>query len=287
MTIAAGFRCIDGVLVCADTLHTGFGHTVIETKIDHVVSDIGGVVFAYAGHPGFAKATMLSCKRAIQRASADTDIVEILSKTVNREYHRLILSTPTYAGDAGYHFRLLMGVRYPYGETDLYSSEGPSVFPCQDYESFGEGNTVALYLIKSLHPASMTVERAMMAATHIMARVKGFVVSCGGPTQIAVLKNDNSKPQVSSIDLTRMEYLFGSVDAGMSRLLLDLSDKNLDGPTVIESAMEFFTDLMNQRTRFVFGDDVTLTVPPRPPHPADEPSPKPPSQESSEGHGEF
>jgi 20S proteasome alpha/beta subunit len=265
MTIAAGFRCINGVLVCADTLHSGFGNTVLETKVDYLVSDIGSVVFAYAGHPGFAKATILSCKRSVEQSDPNADILNILTRTVNKEYRRLILSVPAYTADAGYHFRLLLGVRFPSGETELYSTEGASLFPCRDYECIGEGSTVALYLLKSIHSGNMTVERAMIAATHIMVRVKGFVASTGGPTQIAVVKNDHSEPKVNQIDLMRMEYLFGSVDSSMSRLLLDLSDRTLSDEAVLESTLKFFTELMNQRTRFVFGDDVTLGAPPRPP----------------------
>jgi len=287
MSIAAGLQCVDGVVVCADTLHTGLGHTVFETKLDYEVSRIGSASFAYAGHPGFAKATILSCKNALHRTAANADIVDVLSRTVNREYHRLILSTPTYAGDNGYHFRLLIGVRAQDGETILYSTEGPALFPCKEgYDCIGEGNIVALYLLKSIHSSSMTVERAMIALTHVLSRVKGFVASCGGPTQIAVLKSDNSEPRVNRVDLMRMEYLFGSVEAGMSKLLLDLSDRSMDGTAVLNSAVEFFGELINQRTRFVFGDDVTLGEPPRLPETIDDQSPPPPSPESLGGSDE-
>jgi 20S proteasome alpha/beta subunit len=252
MTIAAGFTFANGVMLCADTLHTGWGHTVLESKMSRTDCSIGSVVFAFAGHQSFAKAAITTCHRALKAASEDDDLFDLLSRTTADEYYRLVLSVPTHAGDAQFHYRLLIGARYPWGDTQLFSTEQHSLSRCADYTCIGDGESLALYLLRSLYSPNMELHNARIALTHVMAKVKSFIANCGGPTQFQILTSDN-KNEVASYELLRLESIFRDIDDRVAALLIAFSDARLTVSEVAERLVDFERYLINRRGSLLDG----------------------------------
>jgi hypothetical protein len=66
VTIAAGFACLDGVMLCADTEVSTWQSKTHESKLDFVEFNGGKAIFAYAGHVRFAKCAIQKCKRRLE-----------------------------------------------------------------------------------------------------------------------------------------------------------------------------------------------------------------------------
>ena len=227
MTIVAGFHFSDGLLFCADSLHTGYAHTTHEPKLFRLDCALGSFVFGYAGNPSFARAAILTCQRKLTEASDHADIIAILERWADKEYRRLVLSAPLYANDSSFHYRLLIGFRRRDGWMAMLSTEGPSLAMCSDYCCLGAGDVLANYRSRQLFSRHMSLDQIVITATYMVSRVKEFAPSCGGPTELRVLSASGRLTRVTHWDIAKIESLFSDFDALMSRTLFMISDKRI------------------------------------------------------------
>jgi 20S proteasome alpha/beta subunit len=196
MTIVAGFKVQDGVLLCADTEHSGYGHSVQARKICRLDTDSIHAGFAYAGNSNFAKSAIWRCTRLLRAEPNCSDPLGLIADVLESEYKKQILSVPTYASDISYHYRLLIAYRQAGAEAGLYSTEGPTFTPVdRDYECIGEGESIALYLSSILYSRKSydgltSMQDALATIAYMMAKVKSFVPSCGGDTNFCLIRND-------------------------------------------------------------------------------------------------
>ena len=91
MTIAAGFRVRDGVLLCADTLFTGQGANLYSPKMRIAEFAGGKIVFTFSGNAELAQATIERCIDDLQdvthrQIKANQDAIAIAAKRLDSEY---------------------------------------------------------------------------------------------------------------------------------------------------------------------------------------------------------
>jgi 20S proteasome alpha/beta subunit len=271
MSIVAGIRCSDGIVLCADSLHTGNGYTVLEPKMAKTECPCGTAIYGFAGNPSFARTAIMACHTALLSAPPEADMVQILAREVSREFRRLVLSVPTYAADYSYHYRLLIGIRLPNGYTDLLTTEGHSLSYCGgNYTCIGTDDTLALYLLRSLYRSDMNVDRALIAAAHMIGRVKSYVPHCGGPTQFLWLTEGESKPEIAEFHLSRLEEAFTEIERRTSEMLIDNSDTSLSLEEMSARLLDFHDYIWERRKRLTFGIDFTALKLLGLPHPKDD-----------------
>lgn len=109
MTIAAGFLCSDGVLLCADTEHTGWAAKSHHSKVDHFEVPGGKVCFALAGASDLAWSAIQKCKKQLE-ATPSNDLVADVETILDTEYRRNVLGHPNYTG---FDYSLLLGIWTP------------------------------------------------------------------------------------------------------------------------------------------------------------------------------
>jgi len=245
VTIAAGFKFRDGVLLCADSEHVGYEHTVHDAKIFSVDCAAGKACFTFAGNPAFAKAAIYKCKqrlRSIQPSAQNPPIFEIISKTLEKEYHRQVLSVPTYANDSSYAYRLLVAIWSPQEPLTLYVTEGPSIWPASDHECIGVGEPLSLFLVQPLlvDPAYLSLERTVTVATYMLYKVKGFVPACGGMSQLLGIFDDGSYGEVRWWEIMQMEDAFKALDSVFSLIVSSTTDSQATD-TDFQAAIETVT----------------------------------------------
>jgi 20S proteasome alpha/beta subunit len=101
VTIAAGFRFADGVLLCADTQITYQGIAKVSgTKILPFEFKSNGlkVVFSFSGNVSYAKRGIQQCVRKIAKLQAPNisreDVENAISDSLNDYFQKLIYKHP-------------------------------------------------------------------------------------------------------------------------------------------------------------------------------------------------
>ena len=189
MTIAAGFVCTNGVLLCTDTQHTAYPLKYDATKSDDFEFPGGKLAFAYAGNTNFAVSATEKCQRHLKekkRLHPLADIEGILEK----EYRRTVLSHPDRNSDGNIPYWLLLALWLPSSGVKLYATHQIALHEVRTYECIGAGQYLAQYLIEPFHLFPMDEWKAIVVASHALAAAKNHVDGCGGMSIFTLVQND-------------------------------------------------------------------------------------------------
>ena len=135
MTIAIGFVCIDGVLLCADTEHTGFTSKTHHAKIDNFEVPNGRVCFALSGSSALAWAAMEKCKKQLQKKASD-DLASDIEQILDEEYRRNVLTHPDYVN---LEYQFLIGICATGKRVELYATTRTAMRRISNFECIGIG----------------------------------------------------------------------------------------------------------------------------------------------------
>src|SRR2546427_6051638 len=174
MTIAVGLRCQDGILLCADTEHTGYSAKSHHAKLDRFDIYGGNICFALAGASALAWSAVQKCKTELQTASAD--VIGHIEETLDREYRRNVFGHPNYSG---LDYQLLLGVWLTDKRPRLFCTTATAMTEVQDFECIGIGAELAAYLIRPGFPVS-SFHDALSLTAYTIACVKDGITGCGG-----------------------------------------------------------------------------------------------------------
>jgi len=180
-TIAAGFRCSNGVVLCADTEITlGAGKTY-QSKI-FVVDALAGCYLTYCGSTDFAK-ELVDDLRQIQGKGA-RDALAIIKST-----YREFFGKYCNPDDEATWTSILITLRDG-DKVNLYAGRGRQ-FPNEPYyATLGIGQYQSEALFNPLYHQWMTVNEAVYMAFYGLHSVKGFVPGCGGETEYVEILDD-------------------------------------------------------------------------------------------------
>ncbi len=198
MTIAAGFLCKGGALLCADTEETGWAMKIQAPKLNHFECAGGKLAFGYAGHVTFAVSAIQKCKAHLARVPADRILTE-LEAALEKEYRRHVLRHPDHATNANLDYRLLIAVWCLGKPVRLFVTEQTALREVADYECIGLGDYLAHYLIRPSFSLGMEERPTFSLAAYMLANVKGFVPNCGGRSQFLLMREGGMVAVVESL----------------------------------------------------------------------------------------
>jgi hypothetical protein len=189
MTIAAGFRCSDGIVLCADSQMTALDGTKYNAqKIFTYSENQVDVVIAFAGMEVFSKMCIERLARCVLTSDLNSveEVLRAEALGIHEAYAPRATTTPT-----DYDLSVLVGVRFTSGEKDgmaLYHIEGPAVSPpIKTFDCIGIGRTVARQAIGLFLGDSLTVQEASRIGVYCLKQTKDHVDACGGPSQVLML----------------------------------------------------------------------------------------------------
>jgi hypothetical protein len=192
MTIAAGFLCDDGIVICADREVSTGSDKWEESKIFTLHTDAEtpktNAIIAGSGWLDYVKMTVDKIRKRAMFMSTALEIEEAVEETV-LEVHRKHIRF--YSGDEKPNFDLIVGIRDDSGLV-LLQSIGTSVrrVPTR-FSCIGVGQTLASYISRKLNPQDDTASEAALLAVQILEQVKANVPECGGLfSDVAVLPKD-------------------------------------------------------------------------------------------------
>jgi 20S proteasome alpha/beta subunit len=229
VTIIAGFRSEDGVVLCSDTQETisVAKRNVAKLKV-HPEFDLfkilGGTdlmtAFCGAGYGPFIDLlTRRAWEAAEQCGSVDDAAAEIEKsiKNTHREYE-------VYRPYEQYYMNteVIFGVKME-GVSLLFSAVGPIVNPV-DYYAGGQGHYMADFLASRMYRSHLDLYQCVIIAAYVLLQAKEHVDGCGGASHIAVLRNQGESGLIDQARVDIVTELVGAVDRKFGEAIINASN---------------------------------------------------------------
>jgi hypothetical protein len=203
MTLIAGFRFNNGVLLCSDTQMEG---AVIKTHGPKICTGEfpgGSFAIAYAGHAGKAQAAIDACARRLSHVKPGEDVHAALQSTVEAQYRKLVHKDPSYPNDHSLYYCLMFAIwvrdrshTFLFVADDVALVESPSDNICR-----GVGLELGHYITDPIFARTMDVEQTLFLAVYMMARASSVIQGIGGMSHYAALNDDGTQSPVMGVEL--------------------------------------------------------------------------------------
>ena len=216
MTIGIGFRCDDGVVLCADTQITVPGILKhYQSKLRFHVEQHGIIASCYSGYPSLSK---------VMNERLDAAFVAEKPKNINSVKQiiedALIVLKKKHPKEMKWQ-EFLYGISFYKQKARLLHTEG-SIIEDTDFAVIGIGNSSLIrYLVTSFRAIGTprTTDFAMNFGVYSVSQAKNFIDGCGGKTEAAILKHDGELIDCShGDDLAEREAKLQIFEDEMSRL---------------------------------------------------------------------
>lgn len=258
MTIAAGFRFAEGVLICADTEISAGTAKYQASKIfayDFVSNGSNSkAVFAFSGSVHYAQMAIQRCQRALSARPQDKmtrgGMADTIADSLHSFHMKYVLKHPEYRLPGGPDFWLVIGLWSPDDGLGLYDTEGAAIREIgfrEFYSCTGVGRDLGRYLLRHVMPhPHLKLADVTVAALHMLRDVKTAISGCGGTSEMLVIKEDGFISEPGAVDISHAYGEMEHFDATYKHLLLaacdlDTKDENvrerLDGLWMAIEAM--------------------------------------------------
>lgn len=192
VTIAVGFRCVDGIVIASDTQYTRGPFKTEGPKIFTVKpparQDLA-LLIAGAGHVAFMKRAIEQMESALSSCSANlgvNDVKVIIEDELLTFFTKHVYPIPSYEG---YGFELLIAVWTKQDGFGLFKTTATTISAVATREVIGCGFDVVEYVLNLLYLSPITVEDATFVAVTCVKAAKDYVDYCGGKTNAWTMKD--------------------------------------------------------------------------------------------------
>ena len=237
VTIIAGFRCFDGIVICADTLETVaeiskrnipkliYEPADAQGRTQALRKDDLAVAFCGASNNGpFVDKLVSEAWDDAQEGTNLDKVCELIETSIQRTYQRFgAIFQPGYCPSAD----LIYGVKM-HGASKLFSATGPVIVEQKRYYAGGAGYYMADFLASRMYRRGMTVRQCVILGAYVLFQAKEHVDGCGGESQIAILRDKGVSGMVDSLRVESLNRILETSDAYLSNLLLNAADLEID-----------------------------------------------------------
>jgi len=258
VTIIAGFKSYEGVVLCADTQETREHAKRKVSKLRYEPhSPLAGdkwvnhsnlaAAFCGAGDgPFIDKLVEEAWKAAENSTSLDEACVNIKGSIEYQHEKFAKIYQPGFLPET----QLIFGVKMD-GDSRLFTSLGPVVNEKQGYDSGGVGYYMADFLAGRMYKDHLTVRQCVILAAYILYQAKEHVEGCGGDSQIVVLRERESSGHVDWRRVEAITKLLEHADHEIGELLLRSANLDIEDKELKESIdlSVYFLDLFRQNEK--------------------------------------
>jgi 20S proteasome alpha/beta subunit len=235
VTIVAGFKSRDGVVLCADTQETiaGFSKRQVPKLVSLPLYDSEAeepnlaAVFCGATDNGpFLDELIHETWDAVQQAKSFAEACRTAKEAIQEHYRKF---GAIYQVGCCPTAELLYGIKMD-GQSSLFSALGPSVNENDGYATGGIGCHLANFLIDRMGYESdwMTLRQCLIIAAYVLFQTKQYVDGCGGETQIAILQISGPSGKVNHCLVDWITSLVCAADEQLGHALLTSADLSID-----------------------------------------------------------
>jgi 20S proteasome alpha/beta subunit len=226
VTIIAGFKFEEGVVLCADTQETIgeiIKNQVPKLRIEKQTQAGSNMAVAFCGAtdsgPFIEKLTGLAWEEARTAKDLDNACLRI-EKTIKNVYAEF--------GDIFQNGRmpdatLIFGITMD-GRSRLFEAEGPIVNEKTDYAVAGIGQYLARFLVNRLYTPFLTANQCVILAAYVLSLTKEYVEGCGGDSHVALLRDKKSSGRVHAKLVEEVTELCKFADFEGGRLMRSMAD---------------------------------------------------------------
>jgi 20S proteasome alpha/beta subunit len=217
VTIAAGYLCATGVILCSDTQESIQGYVKTSTeKIKLFQGSVYTVAFAGAGD------NAVQIEMVVQEISDELKTEEPTSligfKTMMHGVLDRLFPQPYYP-KADAEVELLLAVR-EHNATHLFVVMDNVFAESMEYDCVGAGVVLAKSMLQQRWNRSHSLVEAYIIAAYVLYHAKRWVDGCGGNSDIFLLPNDSTTvTRLPSSEIETLESYFDDLDAALRPLL--------------------------------------------------------------------
>jgi hypothetical protein len=228
VTIIAGFRSSEGVIVCADTQETveGTKRNVpklrFESRLDlETGTDDLAVAFCGSTDNGpFVDEIIDRAWKDAQTGASMDEVCEKINKSLKQSYKEFgRIYQPGYCPTA----ELVYGVKMQ-GDSKLFYAYGPAVNEKENYATGGTGRIMADFLAARMQVLYPTLRQCIIIAAYVLFEAKEHIEGCGGESHIAILRNDAGSGRLDSNRTEVLTKLVEPTDTHLASILLGHAD---------------------------------------------------------------
>ena len=253
MTIAAGFRCSDGVVLCADTQMTYPGLLKFPGSKIRLFNRMGcQPAFALAGQVDFSNMAIHRLAMvALDAERKGLDIHDAVTKecvAIHREYF------PLYSPSERLELSLLFAMRVKKDTpVHLFEIRGPVIAPITTYGCIGSGTYFGTSIAQTLYKSTLTVQQVAQMCVYLLFAVKKNVDGCGGKSQIVCLSDSGGWStladfdRVSSIESREEDYEV--FEDSLRHILLEFTDYDVPSRDFDKRLSDFSAEISERRSK--------------------------------------
>jgi len=208
VTIVVGFNFGDGVLICADTKHSGKANQ-FRTKLHTKEYPSGSKsVFAIAGRTHFARMAVEECEQALASISDPTlqDMEDRIVEVLVEVHRKHIFPHPAKGYEGGPDFNLLIGLWSPHDKQRLYRTDETALDRVPTYDCLGTGEYLARYIIDPRYAGpQLEFKQVLFTAITALGRIKKYDPNCGGKSEFVVLRRNGEMAHETEFDISQGE----------------------------------------------------------------------------------
>jgi len=239
VTIAAGFVCADGIIICADTQETISGYTKSSAHKLKVWRDGGlNIVVTGAGDTELIETVSQLLIEALRGDYTEQScwfpkkLCQIIQDTFLTFFKTSLLPYPR---DERPGVDLLIGVALHnerVAHESLFKASGTTVREIDPGEGslgaecVGMGVILGNSLIERLYSPFLHLDELLIIAAYIIFQAKQWIDGCGGDTDLIIL-GKNICRGVSRTDLAQLENYFAEFDKWTHDLVQPFSNVNV------------------------------------------------------------
>lgn len=255
MTIAAGFPCSDGLVLCADTQETIIGYAKVETqKMTQLRTTVNNFVFTGSGDSGLIEMTIQLMDEALtlKQPTALLSVEEVLRESLVETFNQHLAPWSQFAeADRPQFPDLLIGIQQS-AATFLYRANGTTLRRVYEAQCVGTGIVLAKALMAKFFNYALSITQGWLIALYILYQAKTWVDGCGGNSDILLLSNRDRKiTRIPTTEVSEMEEHFAAFDAYLRPVLLTVADRNTSQSDSNQIMKQFTINMLGLRGKFM------------------------------------
>lgn len=266
VTIIAGFKSYEGIVICADTQETVGGAKRNTPKLRFEPSgpvrspDELAIAFCGAGDGPFIDKLVDEAWVAAQGCTSLDEVCAEIEKSIKEVYRDFgTIYQPGYCPEVD----LIYGVKM-HRNSRLFSASGPIVNERDEFASGGSGHYMADFIRARMYSHHLSVNQCAVLAAYTLFQAREHVDGCGGESHIAVLREDGVSGRVNNSRIETITKLLQYADYEGSRLIIEIADLEKTD-TQFHESMDVVKGLMetireNHRKEIKQQDETTNNV---------------------------
>ncbi len=233
MTVAAGFRFADGLLICADLEMThGAELKTRGTKIYPYSFKASGnkAVFTFSGDVILSKQCIQQIARALKSSGKSLLAMQTtLAEQVYEFHQKYIFKHPNYQYGTGPTVNLIIGMwSAEDSQLGLFQSSEHAVVEVSDQDAIaitGTGGSFASYVARPLVPHGlMKLTDLITVAVYALKEAKDNVPGCGQGSELITITKDGEIGTKGWLHSSQVEAFADAFGMGIKHLFIETCD---------------------------------------------------------------